>query len=227
VNPQRPPRLTAVVSELRALYGTTAVAPLSPFELILLENASYLVTDERRAEVFENLRATIGATPDPLLRAGAERIATAIAGGGMKPMMRAEKVLDCARIAGGIGLDRLNDTVRRADPAARKLLRRFPGIGDPGADRILLLCGGVVSIAPDSNALRVLLRLGYVADQKSYTRTYQLAVQATRAQLPDLETAIAAHVLLRKHGQEICKRSSPRCEVCPLRGGCGWYAEKQ
>ena len=33
-----------------------------------------------------------------------------------------------------------------------------------------------------------------------------------------------AHVLFRRHGQEICKRSAPRCELCPLRGDCAWYA---
>ena len=38
------------------------------------------------------------------------------------------------------------------------ILKRFPGIGDPGADKILLCSRGAATLAPESNALRVLLR---------------------------------------------------------------------
>jgi adenine-specific DNA glycosylase len=27
-------------------------------------------------------------------------------------------------------------------------------------------------------------------------------------------------------GAEVCKRSAPRCEVCPLTRLCAWYAER-
>src|SRR2546426_12509444 len=48
----------------------------------------------------------------------------------------------------------------RSPAEARKILKRFPGIGDPGADKILLFCRGGQGLGPDSNALRVLVRLG-------------------------------------------------------------------
>jgi len=41
--------------------------------------------------------------------------------------------------------------------------------------------------------------------------------------LPDAIFAQRAHIALRRHGQEVCKRSAPRCEVCPLRRLCTFY----
>ena len=128
----------------------------------------------------------------------------------MKPEMRAEKLLDCARLAVEAGV-------------TEKTLRKFPSIGEPYADRILLFNGKKVTLAPDSNALRVLLRLGYGEESKSYATTYRSVCAATAAELRDAAFAQRAHVLLRRHGQEVCKRSAPRCEVCPLRAQCAWY----
>jgi endonuclease III len=29
-----------------------------------------------------------------------------------------------------------------------------------------------------------------------------------------------AHLLLKRHGQELCRRTRPRCAECPLAAGC-------
>jgi endonuclease III len=31
---------------------------------------------------------------------------------------------------------------------------------------------------------------------------------------------IQAHLLLRRHGQELCRRSEPTCDNCPLAADC-------
>ncbi len=218
--------IAAIVNQLREVYGPfREQKDLKPFDLILLENASYLVDDDRRWRVFVQLKDAIGTAPDVILHAGAEAVAAAIEGGGMKAEMRADKVLDCARIAKEIGVAKLNAAVKSGDPSAKRLLRRFPGIGEPSADKIMLLCGGVASVAPDSNALRVLARLGFVAEVKSYSAMYRAAGEATKSLT--IEDARAAHHLLRKHGQEVCKRSAPRCEICAIRDSCAWYSSSK
>ena len=110
----------------------------------------------------------------------------------------------------------------RTDPtAARKLLKKFPGIGEPGADKILLYNRAARSLAPDSNVLRVLVRLGFGKMEKDYARTYRSAAENTAAELPsDFRKLIAARELLRRHGQELCRRTAPRCEACPLSPRC-------
>jgi endonuclease III len=205
-----PMRLAAIIGALEKIYGPPALRITDPFEMIVLENAAYLVDDARRQETFERLRATIGVTPEAIAKCSREEIAEVIAGGGMLPEHRADKVLECARLAVKAGV-------------TEKTLRKFPSIGEPYADRILLFNGKKLTLAPDSNALRVLLRLGYGEESKNYAKTYRSAVAATAGELRDAAFAQRAHVLLRRHGQEVCKRSASRCELCPLRKDCAWY----
>jgi endonuclease III len=71
--------------------------------------------------------------------------------------------------------------------------------------------------------LRVLCRVGFADEQKNYSATYRLVQDAIREQLPrDYDSLIRSYRLLRKHGQELCKRSKPRCAKCPLRNVCAY-----
>jgi len=189
--------------------------------MIVWENAAYLVDDARRAEVFGRIRDRIGLTPRAIAGAPESILIELLHDSGMRPPDRAARLKRCAALAEEIGAEHLRDTVRTDSPAARKLLKKFPGIGDPGADKILLYNGSARTLAPDSNALRVLVRLGFGKMEKDYGRTYRSAAQETAAELPSgFREIIAARELLRRHGQELCRRTSPRCEACPLSPRC-------
>src|SRR5262249_50889504 len=99
-------------------------------------------------------------------------------------------------------------------------------IGEPYADRILLFNGRKVTLAPDSNALRVLLRLGYGEESRNYSTTYRSVVNANSGELRGAKLAQRAPILLGRHGLEVCKRSAPRCEVCAVRAQCAWYGAR-
>jgi endonuclease III len=215
--------LRDVAKALRDVYGDVAVEITDPFEMVLLENAAYLVDDARRIATFRALKAAIGTSPEAILRRSEAEIAGVIAGGGMKPEHRAAKVRESAAVAKRIGLPRLNEAIRTDPEAAKKRLREFPSVGEPYADRILLFAGGHPRIAPDSNALRVLCRLGFVEEAKSCSTTYRKAATRTADEIADAKTARTLHLLLRRHGQEVCKASEPRCALCPLRERCAWY----
>ncbi len=218
------PKLKSIVAALEKLYGKPAPFPSSdPWELVLRENASYLVDDATREEVFRSLKARVGVTPEAILEAPYERLAEAIRKGGMRPPMRADKLLDASETARTIGLDRLRKLAKEGGPEARTVLKRFPGIGEPGADKLLLAAGSAVTLAPESNGLRVLVRLGFAKDDPNYAKTYRAAAESVAPELPkDRAWLVAAHQLLRRHGQETCRRSEPRCEVCPLAKGCAF-----
>jgi len=116
---------------------------------------------------------------------------------------------------------RLENATKLPLPEARRALQKFPGIAQPGADKILVLTRAHKVLALDSNGLRVLVRLGYGADDKNYTKMYKSAVAAAEAELAhDFDALIDAHLLLRHHGQELCKTSTPRCTACPLKKDC-------
>lgn len=221
-----PPDLREIVARLEACHGTPE-PPITrdPFAAAVLESVAYLVDDDRRRQVFERLRDEVGMTPEALLALPEDELARRLAGGGMLPAHRAAKVQKAAAVAAEIGPDELRR--QAAAGTGARLLRRFPGIGEPGADRLMLLAGGKRTLAPDSNALRVLVRLGFGIEDESYSAMYRSAAVAVEPRLPaDFGWLVRAHQLLRRHGQEVCKRSAPRCEICPLTRLCAWYAER-
>ncbi|HVT58366.1 MAG TPA: hypothetical protein VHR45_08190 [Thermoanaerobaculia bacterium] len=219
------PDLLSIVGRLRDYYGAPAPPHVTePFAQVVWENVGYLVDDERRLAVFERLRREVGIDPEALLGRPPEALAQVIAGGGMLPAHRAAKLQQAAAIALEMGEREL--ALRVAAGSGHKLLRRFPSIGEPGADKIMLFARGARSLGADSNALRVLIRLGFGQESPKYTQQYRSAAAAVAPQLPDdYSWLIEAHQLLRRHGQELCRRAAPRCELCPLRRGCRWYRE--
>jgi endonuclease III len=98
-------------------------------------------------------------------------------------------------------------------------------IGEPGADRILAITGAARLLPIDSNALRVLQRLRLAPEAKDYRTSYRMARTAVSGQLPRSQEAILeGGELLRMHGQELCRRSTPSCPDCPLRSACPSWA---
>ena len=193
-----------------------------PWELILWENVAYLVNDDRRAEAYRALEREVGLAPEKILAVDRKRLGKVIAKGGMLPEHRAEKVLACARVVTKMGgVDALRAVTKGDVQAAYKALVVFPSIGGPGADRILLLLHRKKKIAPDSNTLRVMARLGWVEETSSYSETYRHANEKIQSQLPDeFATLVSMHQLLKVHGQTHCKRKKPTCASCPLSAEC-------
>ena len=143
----------------------------------------------------------------------------------MHPERRVDKLREIGELAMEAGGGRLEEVLELETKAARKILKRFPGIGDPGADKILLFCGASAEMALESNGLRVAVRLGYGEEAKSYATTYRSAIAALE---PGLESKparrVRAYELLRTHGQVLCKRTAPDCDDCPLAGACRYFA---
>ncbi len=159
-----PPKLKETIAALEKLYGKPRPFPSrDPWELILRENAAYLVDDAAREAVFQSLKKRVGISPEAILGAPPARLVDAIREGGMRPSMRAAKLVEGAEIASEVGLVRLRKLAKEGGAEARKALKRFPGVGEPGADRLLLAAGSAAALAPDSNGLRVLVRLGFCA----------------------------------------------------------------
>jgi endonuclease-3 len=214
--------MAGAFATLRRTYGTIALRePREPFALIVWENAGYLIDDVTRSRVFAKLRKTIGMKPAALLAAPPGALQDAIKEGGMQPAHRAAKIRRCAELAVHYADGDLKRTLQAFPPVKRRaLLKMFPGIGDPGADKVLLLCRLSDSPALDSNGLRVLERLGFIATDTSYARMYKSGTAVVTAWRRSAAKSTEAFSLLREHGRELCKRSAPICPACPLRVDC-------
>src|SRR5439155_22450265 len=93
--------------------------------------------------------------------------------GGIFPELRAERLQQSAQIVCDDFAGDLNAVLSLDLVQARKALAKFPMIGEPGAEKILLLCRVHAQLAPESNALRVLGRLGFVRENKNYSTMYR------------------------------------------------------
>jgi endonuclease-3 len=215
---------STLIARLRQHYGPLVPPPADkPFALVLWENACYLLPDERRLEVFEALRdqvglnaAAIAHAPDSILLPLAKR-------GGMRPETRVFRWREIARITLQQFAGDLNTILEKPYKEAKRALKLFPNIGDPGAEKILLFCRMSQGLPLEWNGLRVLVRLGWARQQKNYSAMYRDVQQNLAPALPktapDLQEAF---LLLREHGKELCKEKHPHCAQCPLARGCDY-----
>ena len=219
--------LSKIIARLKHHYGEAKSPPANtPFELVIWENACYLLTDERRLEVFEALRKKVGLNAAAILSASDEVLLPLAKRGGMRPETRVFRWREIARITQTQFAGDLSSILSAPYAQAKKALKQFPNIGDPGAEKILLMCGMASGLPLESNGLRVLVRIGFGRQQKNYGATYR-SVQDDL--IPDLparaESLKEAHILLRHHGKTLCKDKAPLCDQCPLAKGCDYAAK--
>jgi endonuclease III len=218
--------LSRRLDSLEKRYGrATPPRTRDPFELVLWENVAYLADDDRRARAFTQLKKTVGLRPQNILAAREETL-LAVASHGIQPVLRVGALRRCAEIAvKDFGGDVRSALVLPPREAMRKL-RKFPSIGEPGAEKILLFTRTHPVFALESNGLRSLLRLGYGKEARSYAAAYRSAREAVSGEIEsNCDWLIRAHLLLKRHGQETCRRSTPLCEVCPIQDGCAFFAK--
>jgi endonuclease-3 len=179
--------------------------------------------------VFNGLREQVGMEPHKIRSASREVLLALAMRGGMRPETRVFRWLEIARITIEQFDGDLSKIVGLNYAEAKRALKQFPNIGDPGAEKILLFCGvGRIlegGLPLESNGCRVLLRVGYGrANAKNYGAQYRSIQEALEGQLPKGAAALArAHLLLRQHGKEICRDKHPMCEECPVSGMCAFY----
>ena len=219
--------LTQVVARLNKFYSAPPPPPVTdPFEQVLWENVAYLADDEKRAAAFSALRKTVGLRPEDILEAKPEKLLAVARMGGIVPELRAQRLRQSAEIVEILLKGKLDAVLDESLAKAKKTLQQFPTIGEPGAEKILMFAGKYPVLGLESNGLRVLLRLGFAEEQKSYAASYRTIKNAISSQLPrECTSLVAAHQLLRKHGQELCKRSRPLCDKCPLNDSCAYAAQ--
>ena len=215
--------LRSAVTALRRHYGKPP-APVSrdPFQLILWEQVAYLVPDSQRRRAFSALRRDVGLRPAAILAAPSAKLeAITRLGGPIAARVRASRLRESAELVLGKWDGDLRAALRLPVPQARRTLAEFPMIGEPGADKILVFTKKARQLPLDSNALRVVRRLGLTPEAKDYRSTYRRAQEVLAPAWDNgYDWLIAASSLLRLHGQELCRRSAPACGHCPLRAGC-------
>lgn len=213
--------LVEVVETLR-IHRALPALPTDPFQLVLWDNVGALIPDERRASLFSEFGRKVGYEPGAILSADPALLLSIAERGGMRPHVRVARWQESAALALDRGSGNFAATLRALPVAkARALLKRFPVIGDPGADKILLFAGIDARPSLDPNGLRSLVRLGFFPQQPSYAASYKAGVALlSSAGKPDRDWLMDAYLRLRAHGKTLCRRGTPLCHDCPFDPVC-------
>jgi endonuclease-3 len=219
------PDFRKLIARLEKHYGAPSLPPArGAFELVIWENACYLLPDERRAQVFQGLSEQVGMSAEAIARAPRAVLLPLATLGGMRPETRVFRWQEIARVTLEQFAGDLEQILAWPYARAKKALKLFPSIGDPGAEKILLFCGAAEGLPLESNGLRVLTRIGYGRIHlKNYGAMYKSAQEAIAPELPKSAAALTrAHLLLREHGKTICKDKTPACYDCPVESLCAF-----
>jgi len=224
--PQARITIPELLDQLEKFHGTQEPCwPVDPYEFIVWWQCGYPASDAACTKGWDKLKSEVGIEPGNLLAGTPRKLASALKAGGMVPELRALRLKEIAmRVKDEFGGD-LRLSLAGPLSAARKTLKKFPGIADPGADRILLF-GGIAPIAAvPSNCTQVLVRVLFGQEDKSYGANYRNAQSAIAATVPEtFDARTRAYLLLKQHGQEVCKRTKPRCDQCPISSDCAFFA---
>lgn len=208
-------RIGAILRRLRRAYGEPPPPRrLAPLDELVLTVLSQNTNDTNRDRAYADLRTRFPSW-DEVADAPLPAIARAIRRGGLGPTksVRLREILRTLR-------DRripLDDRafVRMRSAPLWDLLVGLRGVGPKTAACVLLFSLGRPSFPVDTHVHRVARRLGLVPDDADAVRAQALIQDAV---LP--KDVYALHMLLIRHGREVCIARRPLCSRCPLSDIC-------
>lgn len=222
-------RFGRILDTLESFHGAqTAQWPTDPYQFLVWWHCGYPPSEERCSRGWESLNEEIGTSPEKLLQTPSSKLTRALKAGGIVPELRAGRLKEIAQtIQERFGGDLLSALSRLPVAQVRATLKKFPGIGDPGADRIILF-GGIAPVpAVPSSCPQVLVRIESGEPRETYNANFRVAREIVQSEVADTFVArTRAYLLVQQHGQQICKRSSPKCESCPIAGSCAYFQNR-
>ena len=208
-------RLATILRRLRQAYGAPpAPRRLPPLDELVLTVLSQNTSDTNRDRAYADLRARFP-TWDDVADAPLPVVARAIRHGGLGPTksVRLREILRTLRER-GIPLDERAFVRMRSSPLW-DLLVGLRGVGPKTAACVLLFSLGRPYFPVDTHVHRVARRLGLVPVDADPVQAQEL-LQAAIAP----PTVYDLHMLLIRHGREVCMARGPLCSRCPLSDVC-------
>jgi endonuclease-3 len=220
--------VTELLDDLELFYGPQETSwPTDPYLFLVWWHCGYPASDTACAKGWASLTKSVGVTPEKLLAASPEKLAAALKAGGMVPELRALRLKEIAmRVQDQFDSD-LRTALSGPLDKARQELKKFPNIAAPGVDRILLFAHLSPIAAIPSNCPQVLVRILLGRERENYAVTYREAQNAIESQTPaTFDARMRAYLLLKQHGQVTCKRTNPKCDLCPVSSKCAFFSGK-
>jgi endonuclease III len=200
---------------LRRVYGKIEFPTHMPvLDELIATVLSQNTTDANSEAAYDQL---IGRFPnwDAVRRARVATIASAIRPAGLQQQKAAciKRILRTLQQRHG----ELSLEFLRARPPEDALayLRSFTGVGPKTAACVLLFACRQPVLPVDTHVHRLSVRLSLVPRRASAEKSHKLLAQIVPAR-----HVLEFHVLLIRHGRQICHARQPQCPQCPLFDAC-------
>ena len=214
-------RIGPILDRLAERYGwpTWSGPRLDPVAELVLTILAQNTADTNSHRAFVALQAAYPGW-DAVLAAPTDELEDVIRPGGLAPTKsrRIQQVL--AEVSDATnGTWDLGFLAEWPLDQARDWLVALPGIGRKTASIVLLFAFGRPALPVDTHVYRVAERLGLIPKRTDLTRAHDLLEEVVPP-----ESMYAGHVLLIRHGREVCRAPRPICGLCPLTDLCPYFA---
>ncbi|NPA70634.1 MAG: hypothetical protein GXO26_07480 [Crenarchaeota archaeon] len=193
---------------------------LTPYEFLILIVLSQNTSDKLAKRAFDNLVSRFGRPLDPV-----------------KIVKNPNDVIECIRVSGmykrkyetirnisDLVIERGQDFLDNEDPSTiRRILLSIDGLGRKSVDVFLLFRRFYPTFPVDTHIRRISSRIPLVekVDYDSISNTF------IREFNNDVKMLMTAHLVLIKHGREVCRALSPRCGICPIVDMCEYARSRE
>ena len=96
----------------------------------------------------------------------------------------------------------------------RKDILAVKGIGPETADSILLYAGGLPVFVVDAYTKRIFSRKKLFPEDTDYHQVQKIFMENLKK---DVQLFNEYHALLVRLGKDFCKKTKPKCEICPIK----------
>lgn len=191
---------------------------MEPFEVLVavIISQNTTVANERRA--LENLRESVGLTPEALAEAPLEDLERNLHPAGLY-RSKASRLKEIARRLLREYGGNLGQILELLPEEAREALMAMPGVGPKTADVVLSMVANLPALPVDTHIWRIAKR--WEIDQAKGYEDVRRSLENLVAQKRRRETQL---VLIR-FGRETCTARRPRCPICPVALYCPFYAK--
>jgi endonuclease III len=208
-----------LLDQLANHYGSLHWRPSKrPVDELVSTILSQNTSDTNSARAFASLRRRFPTWND-VREAQTEAVADAIRSGGLAEQKAPRiqhalaQILDSENPDTNVALQHRLETLELESALGE--LTPLPGIGPKTAACVLLFAVGLPAIPVDTHVHRVSKRIGLISAKTNADKAH-----IELARIVPADRAYDFHVYLIRHGREVCKARSPRCEACVLADIC-------
>ena len=210
------PDVTDILEQLYAHYGQPSYeGPDDVLGVLVRTILSQQTTRANCRRAFAQLVDTYRGDWGRIRRAPQDEVVAAIEVAGLagQKSSRIQNLLE--RIWDERGAYSLEFLRERSVDEARAYLTQFKGVGPKTAAFTLMYAAGMAAFPMDTHILRICRRLGWIDESTSSQEAHRLMEERIPA-----DQHYTAHMVLVRHGRQICHARRPDCQACPIAGDC-------